>query len=74
MSIAAMEVKYRDYLTVCHELCRNGRTNRDAVWVTESGRSREHVYMGCSCPTRRDIFRVSGLLKKMVKRGGWIKG
>jgi len=28
----------------CHELCRNGQTNRGTVWVAESGGSREHIY------------------------------
>jgi len=36
--------------TVCRELCKNGWTDRDAVWVVESGGSKEErVTWGAQC-------------------------
>ena len=31
----------RYWMTLCHELCKNGWTDRDAVWVVDSGGSKK---------------------------------
>jgi len=49
-------VKYRDCL---HELCRDGRTSRDAVWSAELGGSREHaLHADVDAPTEGTFLDV----------------
>jgi len=43
--------------TLCHELIKNGRTDRDAIWYAELGGSREHALHGdVDAPTGRGSF------------------
>ena len=36
-------------MTVCHELCKSGRTGRDAIWVLDSGGTKEGcIRLGCT--------------------------
>jgi len=52
-------VEYRDF---CHQLCKNGWTNQDAMWLAESSGSRIHVLDGGPDPPREGtILRGKGI-------------
>jgi len=55
--------------SVCHssEPCKNGSTDRDAVWVEESGGSKEPcIRWGCRYPMGKGNFKVDWLRGTMV--------
>jgi len=63
----------------CHELCKNGWTNRDAVRNAELGGSVEQgtcITWECRCLRGKGHFWVSGRLKTIAKHRilCWVKG
>ena len=58
---------YYYYFTPCHELCKNGRTDRDAVWDVGLRGSRERVLHGdVDASWVGALFGVSGRLKSII--------